>query len=314
MINLKRKVRFTSFGKMAIFLSIFLLFSAQNTGNNLLFLMSSCFIAAVAFFSWVAYTNLSGLQLKVELPEAVIANSKVVLRCFVSEKRNTDHFNLAFEKDFCSIIEPGDSIMLKTQFSAGERGIYQLSDFCIFSLYPFGLCLVTLFLPEQDVFVGPKPAKNVPELIEQEIGGAIQKFQSSKEGEYWMQKHYEPGEDASLINWNISARSNEEWVLTRAMNYGLPEKLFFDFAGLEGQLFEDCLEIVMSVIQRLKNAGSNAFIWAASNDGRYGWLTISENYSELVKWLAGLQTSTEIPAATGECRGIKFSELLQESL
>jgi hypothetical protein len=299
---------------MTLFLAVFLFFSAQNTGNNLLFLMSSCFIAAIAFFSWIAYANLSGIALNVEISEAPIAGDEIVVKCYLKEMRDTDHFSLAFERDFCNILPAGDSIMLKATVKCSARGIYQLKEFQVFSFYPFSLCLVSMLVPEQEIFVGPFPAANIPELIDQEIGGAIQKYQAGKEGEYWMQKHYEPGEDASLINWTISARSNEEWVLTRAINFGLPEKLFFDFSGLEGQLFEDCLSIVMGVIYRMKNAGSSAFVWGQQRNRQYGWLTVSDNYSDLVRWLAEIESAKQIPPPAGEFRGIRFAEFMKEAL
>lgn len=314
MISPKKKVRLTSFGKMTLFLAVFLFFSAQNTGNNLLFLMSSCFIAAIAFFSWIAYANLSGIDFNVEISEAPLVGEEIVLKCYLKELRDTDRFSLGFEQDFCSILAAGESIMLKATVKCSKRGIFRLKDFSIFSLYPFSLCLVSLIIPEQEIFVGPFPAANIPELIDQEIGGAIQKYQSGKEGEYWMQKHYQPGEDASLINWTISARSNEEWVLTRALNFGLPEKLFFDFSDLDGQLFEDCLSIVMGVIFRLRNAGSSAFIWGQQRNGQYAWLTVSDNYNDLVKWLAEIASARQIPPPAGECRGIKFAEFMKEAL
>ncbi len=311
MTDSRLKVRLTGFGKIAAFLAIFLLFSAQNTGNNLLFLMSSCFIAAVTFFTLLGYLNLKGLQARVELPDSILAGEEIFLKCFVKDVRNADHFSLGFENDYCKIVEAGDGGLLKSSFKAGKRGVYQLSDFCIFSFYPIGLCSTSLVLPEKQFFVGPRAAKNIPHVIEQEIGGAIQKYQSGKEGEYWMQKQYEPGEDASLINWMISARSDHEWVLTRAVNYGFPEKLYFDFTGLEGQLFEDCLEIVMGLILRLRKAGSSAFVWAKQSYGGYAWLTVSDNYADLVSWLACLESTAEVPPPAGEFSGIRFCELMK---
>lgn len=276
--------------------------------------MSSCLIAAISFFTWVAYINLSGIALDIKISEAPIAGNDIVVKCYLKDMYNTEHFYLAFERDFCNILPAGDTIMLKAKLRCNVRGIYQLKEFQIFSLYPLGLCLVSLLVPEQEIFVGPAPAMNIPELIDQEIGGAMRKYQADKEGEYWMQKHYEPGEDASLINWTISARSNEEWILTRAINFGLPEKLFFDFSGLEGQLFEDCLSIVMGVIHRMRNAGNSAFIWGQQRNRQYGWLTISENYSDLVRWLAEIESAKQIPPPAGEFRGIKFAEFMKNTL
>ncbi|MDN5278110.1 MAG: hypothetical protein PWR01_2075 [Clostridiales bacterium] len=306
-------MRLTFYGKVAIFLAVFLLFSAQNTGNNLLFLMSSCFIAAVFLFGGLGYKNLSGVDAILEPPEVVYADEPATLKCFVYEKENRNHYSLGFEEDFAGQISSGDALMFKTSFKAPSRGRYHLCDFCIYSLFPFGLTISSLKLPETEVFVGPARAKNLPAPVDKEIGGAIQKFHSGKDGEYWMQKHYQTGEDASLINWTISARSDSEWVLLKAQNYGFPEKLYFNFSGIEGELFEDCLEMVMGIIFRLRNAGSSAFVWAEQLNGDYNWLSISDNYSLLVRWLAKVKNAAEIPVPSGECKGIEFADLLQDS-
>lgn len=311
MIKPRFKVRLTSFGKTAMFLAIFLLFAAQNTGNNLLFLMSSCFISAVALSGFLAFRNLSGIKIEVEIQDVICAGDKAFLKCFVLESANREHFSVAFENDFIGVIPPADKVMLKTSFQAPSRGTHILTKFSLFSFFPFGLSAVSLCLPDQEVFVGPRCAQELPELIDREVGGAIQKYQSGKEGEYWMQKHYQPGEDASLINWTISARSDAEWVLMKAQNYGLPEKLYFDFSSLDKGLFEDCLEMVMGAIFRFRSAGSSAFIWAEQKDGKYCWLSISENYPLLVKWLAKLQFDDRIPPPSGDYKGIEFAELLR---
>lgn len=305
------RIRLTSIGKIALFLSIFLMFSAQNTGNNLLFLMSSCFIAAVVFYTLASYLNLADIEARLEPPEIVFAGETAQLRCYVKDTGGREHTSLAFEGDYCPLVQPHDEVMLKTPLSPSERGVFQLADFVVFSFYPLGFCFVALCVNEQQVFVGPRPADYLPELVDREVGGIIQKFQPGKEGDYWMQKHYESGEDASLINWNISARSDSEWILTRSINYGFPEKLYFDLTGLSGRDFEFALEIVVAVAQKLRGAGSNAFIWGEQAGGQYGWLSVADNFPGLIKWLAALETGAQIPPPTGEFSGIKLFELLE---
>lgn len=306
------KISLTNFGKACIFLSVFLFFSAQNTGNNLLFVMASCFIAAFSIVLFMAYRNISGLEPILEIEKDIYATEEFSIKCRIKEIEGRAHYCIAFEDDFIGRLEADEIIYLKTRIRTEKRGVYKLKDFALFSFHPFGLIFIRNIFPEKSVFVAPQKAKVIPELIEKEIGGAIQKFEPGKEGDYWMQKPYQPGEDASLINWTISARSNLEWVLIKSLNYGLPEKLHFDFSGLAGEVFEDCLKIVSGIVFELRENGSHAFIWAKQENGAYNWMSVTDNYSTLLHWLADLTDNERVPPPTGDCRGINFSEILSK--
>jgi hypothetical protein len=294
-----------------MFLAVFLLLAAQNTGNNLLYLMSSCFLSVVVLIAVLAFRNISGFQAVFELPEVVSAGSEAIVRCRITEKGGREHLLLGFGKDLLSQVAAKETVILKTSVEPGMRGKLVLSEFNVFSFFPCGFFAVSLMLPDVEVWVGPKPGVVPGQLIDREIGGAIQKFQTGKEGEYWMQKHYSPGEDAGLINWTISARSDTEWVLMKTQNYGFPEKLVFDLSGLDEEIFEDCLELVMGILHRLKSAGSHAFVWAEKYDGNYGWLSICDNYADLVKWLARIEYKMPTPPPLGEYEGIDFAKLMR---
>ena len=306
------KISLTNFGKACIFLSVFLLFSAQNTGNNLLFVMASCFIATFVIVLYLSYRNISGLDPVLETDKEIYAAEEFSIKCCLKEIEGRAHYCIAFEDDFIGRLEANEIIYLKTRIKSENRGECKLKNFALFSFHPFGLIFIRLLLPQKTLFIAPQKAKVIPELIEKEIGGAIQKFEPGKEGDYWMQKPYQSGEDASLINWTISARSNLEWVLIKSLNYGLPEKLYFNFSGLVGEVFEDCLKIVTGIVFKLRANGSHAFIWARQENGSYNWLAVTDNYTTLLHWLADLSDQERIPPPTGEWRGIKFKEILSK--
>ncbi|GAB4281721.1 MAG: hypothetical protein Kow0029_26930 [Candidatus Rifleibacteriota bacterium] len=267
-------------------------------------------MAAIIFSGVIAYRNIMGLEVFLEVPEVVYAGEEASIKCVVRETGGRNHYAIAFENDLIKQILPNDEVRLNSRFVADARGVYQTAEFSIFSYFPIGLNAVSILIPSQKIFIGPRCARLLPDVIDREIGGAIQKYQAGKEGEYWMQKIYQYGEDASLINWNISARSDVEWVLVKAQNFGFPEKLFFDFSGIQGQLFEDCLEIVAGIFYKLRNAGSSAFVWAQQENGAYSWLSISENYPTLCHWLARLRADDQIPPPMGEYRAFDFSEFM----
>lgn len=54
-------------------------------------------------------------------------------------------------------------------------------------------------------------------MLSRDSDGHLQRQSAGKEGDYWMQSHYCDGDDASLINWKVSARSFHEWVLVKSV-------------------------------------------------------------------------------------------------
>lgn len=310
MIKTGYRFRLTSFGKVALFLAIFLFFAAQNTGNNLLYLMSACFLTSIVLFALVAFRNISGISANLQVTEPSFAGEELSLKCKLKDTSNRDHFCLGFGGDYILTLPLNEVLVLKMNFKPERRGCHRLHDFCVFSFYPFGLFCMSIVAPPLEIPVGPAPGKVGGTLMDTALVGVVQKFQAGKEGEYWMQKHYEAGEDAGLINWTISARSDTEWILLKTIDYGFPEKLYFDFSRIDKNLFEDCLKLVMGVLLKLKTEGSGAFVWAKSKGGSFNWLSIGDNFSDLVAWLAEIEPDDEVCKPSGDYEGIDFAELM----
>jgi len=305
------KIRPSRSGKILLFLAIFLLFAAQNTGNNLLYLMSSCFFSCLLWSAVVSWRNISGLKIELLLPDFYFAGQRDTIRCRIEDLAGRPRFFLGFENDFAEFLPAGNFLMLKAEFEAIQRGNCKVSGFKVFSGYPVDLFICYCEISSADYFVGPKPAAQISEVFNRETGGAIARLLSGKEGDYWMQKPYQEGEDASLINWRISASSLTEWVLIRSVNFGLNRKLCFDFSGLSGQVFEDCLEVVAGLIIWLRKHDIDAFVWAMGKTGCYQWLSVVFDLPGLVVWLAQLQPGQTPFPLEADVEKLAFADLLK---
>ncbi len=309
MLNKARlRFRLSGSGKTLLFLAIFLLLAAQNTGNNLLYLMSSCFFSCLIVSGIVSLRNLAGLKVDLLLPDYCFAGEDTILRCRIEDRLGRVHRCLGFEEDYLAFLEPGSMAILKTSFRVPARGQFLVKQFRLFSCYPVDIFLTSLELPSDAVAVGPLPAMLIPELLARDTGGSIQKQSNGKEGDYWMQSHYQEGEDASLINWKISARSFHEWVLVRSVNLGNTNRLFFDFSGLSAERFETSLQIVAGLLIKMRNQPNETFVWANSFRRGYMWLSLQHDMPKIVRWLACLTADETQPAAEGNSEAIKISQ------
>ena len=308
------RISLTASGKTLLFLAVFLLFAAQNTGNNLLYLMSSSFFACLVMAGISSLRNLSGLKVELQVPEFCFAGQPCLLRCRIEEIAGRPHHSLAFEDDFQAFLAAGSMVILKTTFSAGSRGQYLVKNMKVLSCYPVDLFVTRVEIPVDALPVGPEPAGNVPEPLAKDPTGSQQRQVSGKEGDYWMQSIYHEGSDASMINWKISARSTNEWVLIRSVNFGAPRRLLFNFSGLDPAGFEKSLQIVAGLIVGLREARSDAFVWADSSRKGYTWLSINDDFSGIVRWLACLKHEEPVPPSDGVPDEVIMAQLMVRSI
>ncbi len=308
------RISLTASGKTLLFLAVFLLFAAQNTGNNLLYLMSSCFFACLVLAGISSLRNLSGLNVELQVPEFCFAGHPCMLRCRIEETAGRPHHSLAFEDDFLAFLPAGSMAILKTSFAVGSRGQYLIKNMKVFSCYPVDLFITRVEIPVDALPVGPEPARNAPEPLAKDHTGSQQRQASGKEGDYWMQSLYNEGSDAAMINWNISARSTHEWILIRSVNFGAPRRLLFNFSGLDQAGFEKSLQIVAGIIVRLRDTHSDVLVWANSFRKGYTWLSINDDFAGIVRWLACLRHDEAIPLSDGDTDEVKLAQLMVRSI
>jgi hypothetical protein len=275
--------------------------------------MSSCFFAGLLWSAVVSWRNINGLKIELILPDFCFAGQKDTIRCRIEDTAGRPRFFLGFEDDFAGFLPAGSFIMLKAGLQAAVRGCHKVNGFRVFSGYPVDLFVSTCEIDSGSLFVGPRPSASLPAIFNREDGGALDHLTAGKEGDYWMQKPYHEGEDATLINWSISARSFTEWVLIKAVNFGFNKKLCFDFSGIDGQVFEDCLEVVAGLVVRLRQQDIDAFVWARGRSGNYQWISIVFDMPVLVSWLAELQPGLAPQPAEADVEKLKLADLCRSA-
>jgi len=279
-------LRLSRSGKILIFLTLFLAFAAQNTGNNLLYLMSSCFVTCILGAAALSFRNLSGISVELLVPEYGFVGEKISVRCILTEKSGRNRSFIGFESDFTCFLPAGERLILVNRIVPEKRGLLQINGLKVFSFYPADLFITFIEIPTAEMVVGPKFVFSENYTGSSALTGLFEKHQPGKEGDYWMQTLYSDGQDASMINWSISARSNHEWILLRSIKYGSPEKLFFDLGKISADFFEDSLSLIAGLLLRLKQKNSPALVWAWDGQESFVWIEISSDFNSLIRWLA----------------------------
>ena len=211
----KSKIKLTNLGKWLVFLALFLLFSAQNTGNNLLYLICSCIITALCF----ALINVlfSGRSIKAEIvyPKIVKVGQSFDIVCKIQKNDILTRYYMRFEDSWIETLKRGNSGYFRKTISLDKRGKYIFKDFSIFKPSMLDIFYYQHTVPDFVIYAEDKvnDFNQSSSLIKSNNRKLIKKI--GRDGDFYSLEAYQDGEDASLINWVISAKSTEEWVVVR---------------------------------------------------------------------------------------------------
>jgi len=269
-----------------MFLAIFLAFAAQNTGNNLLYLMSSCFMTCIVGAAFLSLRNLAGISAEISIPEFGFVGETAVLRCTIKEKSSRTRYFIGFENDFSCSLPSDGSLILVSKILPEKRGLMKIGRLRVFSFFPADLFITYIDLSPCEIVIGPKPVMPPSAAETGSVSGLFEKHQPGKEGDYWMQTLYCDGQDASMINWSISARSNHEWVLLKSIRFGIPGRLFFDLGKVNERSFEEKLRQITGFVLNLKVKNISAFVWSWDGTDGFKWLEVASDLTGIIRWLA----------------------------
>lgn len=212
---------------------------AVNSGNNLLYLTFSVLLSALIFSGLLSVANLQHLDVSIESMEDIYAGQpgRVVLQV-----RNAGSFPLFFahislkagrgvillDVPFVNAHATGQfSVVLTLPARGRTRGIR--AD--ISSTFPFGIVEM-----RRDVEVKGEvivyPAVRPVTLRQQEDEGEhrLERARSGGDGDYFSLRRYEEGEDSRRIDWKVSARRGDPYVIEQEARYQQETVFYIDTA------------------------------------------------------------------------------------
>lgn len=280
------RVRPTASGLCFLGLSLFLFLSAANTGNNLLILISTN-LCLILVFSFV-WSALQARTLVVEWAETPDGNvgSDLVLTVGVRNTGSIPAFLLRLESEWLESLESGKEFFFRVRRTPGHRGMVTVADVNLESLFPLGLFRASHELPTVQVCAFPRPCP-YRDPMGSAGGSRSRDLRAEADGDYWMHRQYQPGEDARHIDWVATARGEQEWVTLRAAPRTEPRKFWVDPRAADPAMTEAFLERVVELLLNISRQKIPALFWNPV-PGHRGWMHL-ENPQALrdsLRWVA----------------------------
>jgi uncharacterized protein (DUF58 family) len=223
-LGFKMEYRVTREGWIYI-LGIFLVaVAALNTGNNLLFLILASLIAIILMSGVLSSITLSGVEMRLQLPEHIFAgqpvrslvevhNQKVTLPSFslrVEAVRRKNAANAAMLETpvYFPYIPKHDRVQQNVPMTFPRRGIYSQEAFRIVTRFPFGFLQKARRVDlksEAIVYPSVEPTRDFFEILPG-MQGALESLAKGRGQDLYALRDYQPRDSSRHVHWKASAR------------------------------------------------------------------------------------------------------------
>lgn len=259
-IGYKMEYRISREGWIYI-LGIFLVaLAALNTGNNLLFLILACLIAIILMSGILSSITLSGIEMRLELPEHIFAAQPV--RALVelhNEKLTLPSFSLRVEavrrKDspgavmletpvYFPYVPKHDRVQQHVPVTFPRRGVYSQDAFRIVTRFPFGFLQKARRIDlksEALVYPSVEPTRDFLEILPG-MQGALESLAKGRGQDLYALRDYQPRDSSRHVHWKASARlgslmvreftREEDCRVLLVLDPHMPEGLVAEEAGV----------------------------------------------------------------------------------
>jgi len=228
----KVEYEFTREGAIYLALIGVITVAALNTGNNLLFIILSCLLAAILASGVLSRIVLQGLELELSLPEHVFAELPIVARLRMANRKQrfpTLSVTLSgqtvprrrFRKHvppsvpailtqtvYIPYIPRRSSLNREVELTFPRRGRYSQPSLRISTRFPFGFLRKTQSIAcGQEALVLPniRPTKKLLDLLPL-IGSAIDSYLKGRSHDLYAIRDYQQNDSARHVDWKASAR------------------------------------------------------------------------------------------------------------
>ncbi len=248
-MKFKSPIKILKPGYIYIVTVIFLGFAGINTGNNLIYLITSFLLGIMGISGFFGKRNIENLNISINLPNEIFANCETIIGIKIkNKKRFFPSFLIEVESEFFHkifyIIPPKKEVTLVEKLKFKKRGIYNIEKVKIFSEFPFGFFKRFLFYNLNEKFiVFPQPLFFKFEIDDIFFNGEakIKDLFGKGNSEFFAIKNYSPGDKLRDIYW-------KEYVKTenlRTKQYvSINETIVIDFDKIQANDLEKKLSLI----------------------------------------------------------------------
>ena len=204
--------------------------AALNTGNNLLFLILASLIAIVLMSGILSSVTLSGVEMRLALPEHIFAgqpvratveleNQKLTLPSFSLRVEAVQEKGAAatgmFEQPvYLPYLPKQGRVQQSVPITFAHRGAYRQDAFRIVTRFPFGFLQKARRLnlkTEALVYPSVEPTAEYMEVLPV-IQGALESLSKGRGQDLYSLRDYVHTDSARLVHWKATARSGSLMV------------------------------------------------------------------------------------------------------
>ncbi len=223
-IGYKMEYRVTREGWIYIGGVLIVAMAALNTGNNLLFLILSSLIAVILMSGILSSITLSGVAMRLELPEHIFAgqpvralveleNEKLTLPSFslrveAAKKKNSPPAALLETPVYFPYLSKRERVRQTVPITFARRGAYRQDAFRIVTRFPFGFLQKAHRVELQTealVYPSVEPAGEFVEILPG-LQGALESLNKGGGHDLYALRDYVPSDSARHVHWKASAR------------------------------------------------------------------------------------------------------------
>jgi uncharacterized protein (DUF58 family) len=203
--------------------------AALNTGNNLLFLILASLIAAILMSGILSSITLSGVAMRLELPEHIFAGQPVRARIELeNEKATLPSFSLRVEAAqtkgapaallqtpvYFPYLPKRSHVSQGVPITFARRGTYRQDAFRIVTRFPFGFLQKSRRVElrtEALVYPSVEPTGEFLEILPG-LQGVLESVAKGRGQDLYALREYVPTDSARHVHWKASARQGSLMV------------------------------------------------------------------------------------------------------
>jgi uncharacterized protein (DUF58 family) len=272
--------------------------AALNTGNNLLFLILASLIAIILMSGILSSITLTGIEMRLELPEHIFAGQPVrALVELQNEKLTLPSFSLRVEAGktkkapavalletpvYFPYVPKRERVRQSVPITFARRGAYRQDAFRIVTRFPFGFLQKARRVElraEALVYPSVEPSGDFLEILPA-LQGELESLSKGGGHDLYALRAYVPTDSARHVHWKASARSGSLMVREFTREDDCRVLLVLDPHVSEGSGLNDSSDAI----------GSERFERAVTLCASLAWHFFERN-AQLQFRSAGLETS-----------------------
>jgi uncharacterized protein (DUF58 family) len=288
--------------------------AALNTGNNLLFLILGCLLAAILVSGVLSRSTLSGIELSLELPEHVFAgepapavvelkNLKQTLPSFaltvvnqIASKKRSEPAGVLLERPvYFPYVPRKQTVRNHVELLFPKRGIYRQDALGLRTRFPFGFLEKTRRMQataEVVVFPSIQETDTFYEVLPL-LSGELESYQRGRGHDLYAIRDFQGTDNARFVDWKASAKSGGLKVREFAREDERRVLIALDTAPVSADKFERAVSYCACLAWHFYELDS--VVGFRTMQTEIPLAPAAENVYEVLRQLAGVEAAASKP-------------------